>query len=197
MLHGFVKDELQGRLGTQYTCVGFSKGGGEEMRLDGMYYQKFVDVVAKCGDDVLGVVSIKYVMNNYRQNAHNYLEQQMGETANLRRANLVYGNLLCVTDPIPYKDRDGNLKRQERIDGASIEKYVKLRADHLHPHTPNEFALCVLKRDLEKEAILGLVDPADIPGTTPEHQRAMRNELGIGHFFEAMAMRIRLRRISP
>ena len=109
VLHGWVQDELKRELGDQYTFTGQTPESAREAKVGGMYYDKDVDVLVSRDEQELGVVSIKFVISNYWQNSINYFEQQIGETANLRRRNIVYGNLFCVTNPIPYNRRSGGV----------------------------------------------------------------------------------------
>ena len=102
-------------------------------------------LVRRDGED-LAVVSVEFVMSNYRQNAINYFEGQLGETANLRRQNLVYGNLFFVTNPIPYNRRDLARARVERILDRDIHRYNRLRLDHRHAHAPDEMAVVYCPR---------------------------------------------------
>ena len=109
VLHGWVQDELKRELGDEFVFTGQTPDSvkKDEANVAGMYYGKDVDVLIARDGQELGVVSIKFVISNYWQNSINYFEQQVGETANLRRKNIVYGNLFCVTNPIPYKRRSG------------------------------------------------------------------------------------------
>lgn len=95
-----MQDELRRELGDAYALTGQSPVSASEASVEGMYYGKNVDVLVSRDGQELGVVSVKFVITNYWQNSVNYFEQQVGETANLRRRNIVYGNLFCVTDPI-------------------------------------------------------------------------------------------------
>ena len=161
-----------------------------------MYYDKNVDVlVAKDGEE-LAVISVKFVISNYWQNSVNYLEQQIGETANLRRRNIVYGNLFCVTNPIPYKNRAGQIVRQESIRDHDIQRYARLRADHEHIHAPQEMAIGIVELDTDANAITGIADPAAM-GIGDEGCAALGNALSVRLFFPRMARRIELRSLSP
>lgn len=140
VLHGWVQDELGRELGSHYTFTGQSPTSRHEANVGGMYYGKDVDVLIARDEQELGVVSIKFVISNYWQNSINYFEQQIGETANLRRRNIVYGNLFCVTHPIPYKNRDGEIIKREAIREHDIQRYARLRGDHEHIHAPDEMA---------------------------------------------------------
>ncbi len=196
-LHGWVQTELSRNLrDPAYLLVGQSETSREEAQVHGEYYPKAVDVLVRSEAETLAVISVKFVMSNYHQNAVNYFEQQLGETANLRRQNLVYGNLFFVTNPIPYKDRQGQLKKTEQIRDRDIERYAKLRRDHRHAHAPDEMAVGLLDLDPEYQKIVG----SSTPQTLELGERSwclLDRELSVLRFFDRMALRIRLRHLSP
>ncbi len=196
VLHGWVQDELGRELGDGYVFTGQSPTNTREANVGGMYYDKNVDVlIAKDGQE-LGVISIKFVISNYWQNSINYFEQQVGETANLRRRNIVYGNLFCVTNPIPYKNRAGDITRLETIREHDIQRYARLRADHEHIHAPDEMAIGIVDLDTDGDAITGITDPVTM-NISDGSRTALVNELSIDAFFTRMARRVELRHLSP
>ena len=196
VLHGWVQDELKRELGDQYTFTGQTPESAREAKVGGMYYDKDVDVLVSRDEQELGVVSIKFVISNYWQNSINYFEQQIGETANLRRRNIVYGNLFCVTNPIPYNRRGGGVTRWERMRDHDIQRYAKLRADHEHAHAPDEMALGIVELDTEGNAITGITDISTLD-ISDSSRTSLNNELSVIHFFKRMSLRIQLRHISP
>ena len=196
VLHGWVQDELRRELGSDYTYTGQSGTSRQEASVAGMYYDKKVDILISRDGQELGVVDVKFVISNYWQNSINYIEQQIGETANLRRRNIVYGNLFCVTNPIPYKNRDGEITRLETIREHDIQRYVRLRADHEHIHAPDEMAIGIVDIDTDRDAIIGITDPATLD-ISESSRSALGNELDIALFFARMARRIQLRYLSP
>ncbi len=196
VLHAWVQNELKRELGNEYTFTGQTPKSGSEARVGGMYYDKDVDVLISRGEQELGVISIKFVISNYWQNSINYFEQQIGETANLRRRNIVYGNLFCVTNPIPYNRRSGGVTRWERIREHDVQRYARLRADHEHAHAPDEMALGIVDLDTDENAIIGITDISTLD--ISDYGRAsLNNELSVFHFFKRMALRIQLRYFSP
>ena len=167
VLHGWVQNEIRSLLGPDYEIRGLSDDpdSGEE-RVAGWYYPKNVDVSVKRDGAVLGVVSCKFINSNYKQNANNYFENQMGETANLRRNDIVFGNIFCVSEPIPYRSRKGDVNKIEHIRGSDIEKYSKLEYDHTHLHAPDIQALVVVQLDMEKDEITGICTRDDLSHLT-------------------------------
>ena len=196
VLHGWVQDELRLELGDAYTYVGQTPTSSREARVMGNYYDKRVNVLVSRNGQELGVISVKFVISNYGQNSVNYFEQQIGETANLRSKNIVYGNLFCVTDPIPYKMSGGGVSRLERLRDQDVQRYVKLRADHEHAHAPDEMAIGIVDLDMDKNAIIGMTD-IDGMGLSKSSATALRNDLSVSTFFHRMARRIEVRYMSP
>ena len=196
VLHGWVQDELRLELGDDYDFVGQSPENVREAAVSGMYYDKNVDVLVSRDGQGLGIISIKFVISNYWQNSINYFEQQVGETANLRRRNIVYGNLFCVTNPIPYKSRSGGIVRSERIRDHDIQRYSRLRADYEHIHAPDEMAIGIVDLDDDADNVIRLTDPATL-AISADSRAALSNQLSVELFFRRMALRIELRHISP
>lgn len=197
VLHGWAQSELKRELGNRYTFTGQTPVSAKEAKVEGMYYDKDVDVLISRDEQELGVISIKFVISNYWQNSINYFEQQIGETANLRRRNIVYGNLFCVTNPIPYRRRSGGITRWERIREHDIQRYARLRADHEHAHAPDEMALGIVDLNADKNVITGVTDTSALAEISDSSRANLNNELSVVHFFKRMALRIQLRHISP
>ena len=197
VLHGWVQDEMRQELREDaYTFTGQSPTSAHEANVGGMYYGKDVDVLVARDEQELGVISIKFVISNYWQNSINYLEQQIGETANLRRRNIVYGNLFCVTNPIPYKNRSGEITRREAIRDHDIQRYARLRADHEHIHAPDEMAIGIVDLDTDADTIPRVADPSALD-ISEDSRAELRNALSLKLFFVRMARRIELRHLSP
>lgn len=196
VLHGWVQDELRRELGAEYNFTGQSPTSSSEANVGGMYYEKNVDVLVTRDSQDLGVVSVKFVISNFWQNAVNYFEQQIGETANLRRRNIVYGNLFCLTQPIPYKRRDGTVSRLEELRERDVQRYIRLRDDHEHIHAPDEMAIAIVNLNVDRDRITGLTDP-NILNISASSCAALLNQLSIGPFFQRMARRIEVRYLSP
>ena len=196
VFHGWVQDELKRELGDEYNFTGYTPDDGKEALISGLYYDKRVDVLISRGGQELGVVSIKFVISNYWQNSVNYLEQQLGETANLRRKNIVYGNLFCVTNPIPYNRRSGEIARYEHLREHDIQRYARLVSDRGHAHAPDEMAIGIVDLDIQRNAISGITDVSTLKNITEASREVLRNELSLPDFFPRMAKHIREKRYS-
>ncbi len=179
-----------------YVFVGQSQENVQEASVSGMYYDKNVDILVSRDEQDLGIISVKFVISNYWQNSINYFEQQVGETANLRRRNIVYGSLFCVTNPIPYKRRSGEVVRLERIRDHDIQRYSRLRADYEHIHAPDEMAIGIVDINANADNVTGLTGPATLD-ISDDSRAALSNQLSVALFFRRMALRIQLRHLSP
>ena len=184
VLHGWVIRELKQVLGNAYTIQGLSTEGGEEKKAKGRYYTKSVDVAISRGDTMLGVVSIKFVMTNYRQNKNNYFEQQLGETANLRNENIAFGHILLRLHPTPYLKKGGAVGKMEAVDNHAIELYAKLVEDHGQPHIPDAQCLAIFMLDQHKGKVLRQCRKEDLPEVSDENFRKLETKLGVDHFFQ-------------
>lgn len=162
-----------------------------------MYYEKKVDILVTKGMRDLGIVSIKFVSSNYKQNSVNYFEQQVGEIANLRQKKIVYGNLFFVTNPIIYYNKDhSQIDHLEKISDHDIGRYVCLLADNDHPHAPDEMAIGIVDLDTDSSQITDISDPAALE-VSRGSRASLSNQLNVEQFFSRMARRIELRYRSP
>lgn len=175
-------EEIQKGLGKKYLVDGLSDSNQGEKSVVGRYYEKRVDVRVSREKLVLGVVSIKLVMSNYKQNKNNYFEQQLGETANLRAENIVFGHIMLLPEPIPYKNRNGEISRREHVSNEDIWRYTKLVQDHGKDHVPD--VQCLAFFLLERGKILRLCQYDDFQGIDSSTFKLLEKELGIEHFFK-------------
>lgn len=130
-LHSAISNQIRARL-EEYGCEGSCYSlPGKEITVQGQYYKKRVDICVKKGNVVLGVVSIKFVMSNYAQNANNYFENAVGELYNMNRRGILQWYVLIAFDEIPYYDVNKEIKRYEKINKESCERYNILKQDKL------------------------------------------------------------------
>lgn len=127
-------------------------GDGREVALDGKYYLKDLDIAVLKKDKIIVTVSFKFVTSNYKQNANNYFENLMGETANIRRQNVGFAHFLVLRGHTPYfsKNRDnlrGREMKIEIINEKDLQKYIKLFKDMDFPHKPDLMGICILDFD--------------------------------------------------
>lgn len=194
ILHDAIKAELSKHLeigndGAKYVIRSMgpspknAQGVAEEKTLEGAYNPKKVDIYIESGDhDELGVVSVKFVLSNYSQNSYNYFEQSIGETANLKSAGIMVGLFFCLTNPIPYKNRGGNITRHEHVGDKHVDKYRKLLANGPKTHVPDAACFVVFGWDSDSDAITGYfdVDKLDI---SDENKASLKGNLSLENFF--------------
>lgn len=138
ILHGAIAQDLFNRLSEEYSVHSLGMGEGKESKMDGRYMQKTVDITILKNDVDIAGIAVKFVMNNYSQNSNNYFENMLGETANIRANNKKYFQIVILPEKMPYYDKDGHIKKWEKITTNNIDKYVKLSKDNedLFFHTP-------------------------------------------------------------
>ncbi len=185
-LHGWVIAELREILNSEYHIEGLSDSGGKEIKVRGKYYGKKVDVAISRKGTTLGVVSVKFVMTNYRQNKHNYFEQQLGETANLRRSDIVFGHIMLLTQPTPYLKRGGEVKKFEEVDDRAIELYTELAQDHGQAHVPDVQCMAAFLLSDHNGKIVRQCQKTDLPNVSSSNFTLLDDKLGIDRFFEGL-----------
>lgn len=189
-LHQWVADEMQRMLGDGYALQSLRKGdeGGEDT-VAGKYYDKTVDVsIAKVGGAPMAIVSIKFITSNFKQNANNYFEHLMGETANLRRGGIIFGHLMVLPTVVPYLKRGGAIAREERISNRHLQKYVKLGQDNDYPHRPDAMGIGLISLPLDDLRDVGRIELADLNAMDikPKVRAALMNEFSVPRFMRDM-----------
>ncbi|MDR0917121.1 MAG: hypothetical protein LBN02_08070 [Oscillospiraceae bacterium] len=143
-LHSAIANDILERLkqngGKGYSIASLGVGDGREGKISGRYVDKAVDItVIKNGSPVAGV-AVKYVMSNYMQNSNNYFENMLGETANIRCADIQYFQVFIIPDRIPYFNNNGKITKWETINSHNLQKYIALSHDNTdkYMHTPDK-----------------------------------------------------------
>lgn len=186
VLHGWVISELQSILGEEYLIQGYSDEGGGEVKVAGQYYDKNVDVSISRDGITLGVVSVKFVMSNYRQNKHNYFEHQLGETANLRSNDIVFGHIMIVCHPTPYLKRGGVVKSYEEVNESMIKLYAGLVKTHGQAHVPDAQCVAIFLLNEHAGKIVKQCGVGDMKYVSNEYHSLLEHDLSIERFFSVM-----------
>lgn len=101
-IHTCIAKILQNIFGSNYTIYHIGKDK-KEFKVKGKYYDKDVDIVVVKDNKPILCLGIKFVTSNYKQNANNYFENMMGETANIQALkNLPFFQLLILRYQTPY-----------------------------------------------------------------------------------------------
>lgn len=146
ILHGAIANDLKERLGEGYSVCSLGIGKGKEMKIDGRYIDKAVDITILKNYKPIAGIGVKFVMQNYSQNSNNYFENMLGETANIRCANIPYFQIFIIPDKLPYYKKDGTIQKWEEFTVHNSEKYLTLSKDDIQTsiHTPTKTLLFVV-----------------------------------------------------
>lgn len=147
-LHGAIAQDIAKRLGDEYKIWSQGYDEDKEIKINGRYIDKNVDItiVNKQTERPVAGIAIKFVMQNYSQNSNNYFENMLGETANIRTANCPYFQIFIILDKLPYYQNNGTIKKWEKITEHNMQKYSVLAKDNIEQfmHTPNKTLIYVV-----------------------------------------------------
>jgi len=154
-IHTWFAETIISHLGNKYTCRSLKN---KEYTLEGKYYPKTVDITVFFSSKPIVTLSFKFVTSNYAQNANNYFENLLGETANIRRAGVAFTHFLVLRAHTPYYDKAagskrGKLKKVEILGEHHLQKYIKLFKDLDFPHKPEVLGIAIVDFD-EKGKVL-------------------------------------------
>lgn len=146
VLHGAIANDIKSRLGDGYVVHSLGMENGKEMKIGGRYIDKTVDITVLKDSKPIAGIGIKFVMQNYSQNSNNYFENMLGETANIRCANIAYFQIFIIPDKLPYYKNDGTFRKWEEFTSHNSVKYMMLSKDHVQTsiHTPTKTLLYVV-----------------------------------------------------
>ena len=152
ILHGEISNDIidiltaTNNIGGIFTVSSLGYGLGKEKKISGRYMDKAIDITISRNSKPTAGIAVKYVMSNYMQNSNNYFENMLGETANIRCADIPYFQIFIIADKIPYFKKSGVITKWERINEHNLKKYIKLSEDSTdaYMHTPNKTLVCVV-----------------------------------------------------
>ncbi len=149
-IHTFMADVLKEIWGVKYQIHYMGKGS-KEATIDGKYYPKDIDIAVMQGEKPVFCLGIKFITSNYKQNANNYFENMMGETANIQANQIPYAHIIIMRYQTPYyrKNDAVNPSKIEVINKKDISKYLELVYDVPQAHRPNE--LCVFLVNIDEK----------------------------------------------
>ena len=101
-IHKFLADTLQQIFGNEYE-LHYLGSDSKEKTVEGKYYPKNIDMTITKENKPIFCVGLKFVTSNYKQNANNYFENMMGETANIQaNTGLPYAHVIILRHETPY-----------------------------------------------------------------------------------------------
>ncbi len=194
-IHKFLAETIQKKLGKKYSVKSFGVGDGKEFKFDGKYTSKDLDIAIFCNKKLTATVSFKFVTSNYKQNANNYFENLLGETANVRRRNIGFAHFLVLRGHTPYFSKNsgnkrGELKKIEILNENNLLKYVKLFRDLDFPHKPDLLGIAVL--DFDKNGNPDFVD-LDEFDFSDETKKLLQTNFSLVTFLEKFEHLVKLK----
>ncbi len=147
-LHSYVAQVLSAIWGEMFE-TNFMGENSKEKRLDGKYYPKNIDITVSRNQKPVFCVGVKFVTSNYKQNANNYFESMMGETANIQTTVIPYAHLIIFRYETPYykKNETQKPKKLERVNEKDLTKYLKLAMDAKQAHRPEALGIMLVDID--------------------------------------------------
>lgn len=185
-IHKFLSETILGKLKNGYSIKSLGIGDGKEATIDGKYYPKDLDVAIFKDNKIVATISFKFVTSNYKQNANNYFENLMGETANIRRQNIGFAHFLVLRGHTPYYSKNksnlrGKEKKIEIISEKHLQKYIKLFSDIDFPHKPDLIGICLLDFDQNRKAKFINLDSFDF---SVETKNLLNGEFSLNKFLD-------------
>lgn len=179
-IHQFVADTLSKIFGETYKLhfIGYENG---EMTVTGKYYQKDIDITVSEKNKPIFCLGIKFVTSNYKQNANNYFENMMGETANIQATQIPYAQFILLRMETPYYKKNETIPSKiEIISDKDISKYLNLMLDCPQAHRPNYLGIQLIDID-EKSGKVALTNLDK--NFKKETARLLKGKLSLANFF--------------
>lgn len=153
-IHNYIANVLSDIFGEGYEV--YCADRNNEFKVEGKYYNKNIDITVVKDSNPIFCIGVKFITSNFKQNANNYFESMVGETANIQtKDNIPYAHLIIFRRETPYFDNAGNIKKVEVISDKDMTKYIKLMFDSNHFHKPFGIGICLV------EEIDGLMDESN------------------------------------
>jgi len=156
-VHKCLSEIILSKLGNEnegFTIKSKGIGDNKEYNFNGKYYSKDIDITVLYNNQPVSGLGFKFITSNYKQNSNNYFENMLGETANLKRADFLYGQILVFKHKMPYYSSDKmTFTKIEHINEQNILKYVKLHNDNapLLYHKPDIIFISFIETGDEAE----------------------------------------------
>ncbi|NCT01020.1 MAG: hypothetical protein COS36_04755 [Candidatus Altarchaeum sp. CG03_land_8_20_14_0_80_32_618] len=189
-VHKWFANIIEANLGTGYSVMSLGKEEGKEYTIEGKYYPKTVDIsvfkVENKKKKIISIISFKFVTSNYKQNANNYFENLLGETANIRRIGVGFAHFLVLRGHTPYYDKAagselGELKKIEILHEKDLLKYVKLFNDLDFPHKPEVLGIAVIDFDDKGNAYFVNINKLEL---SEEIKNTLNTDLSLANFIK-------------
>ncbi len=169
-----------------------SMGIGDEKEYDfeGKYFSKKIDITILYKEKPISGLGFKFITTNYKQNSNNYFETMLGETANIRRAELLYGQILIFKHKMPYYSSDAKtFTKIEHINEQNLKKYLKLHNDNISGlfHKPDILFLNFVETG----------DEAEFEKIVHSYENREPEKISKSDFHKSLIPKINVKFISP
>lgn len=154
-LHLFVAETLSKIWGSNAE-IHFMGDGVKELTVEGKYYPKDIDIAVKLNEKPVFCLGIKFVTSNYKQNANNYFENMMGETANIQANQIPHAHLIILRYETPYykKNNSDTPDKIEIISKKDLQKYLNLMFDSHQAHRPQMLGIKLVNIDENNQSVV-------------------------------------------
>ncbi len=185
-IHKFVAETLSDIFGGGYS-LHYMCNDNKEKKVEGKYYPKDIDVTVTKNDKPVFCLGIKFVTSNYKQNANNYFESMMGETANIQSlGNLPYAQLIILRHLTPYYLKNDSVlpSKIETIKDKDVSKYMRLMYDQPQAHRPNNLGILLV--DIDEPS--GSVSATDLGKSFSEEiVKCLSGKFSLTKFFDEIS----------
>jgi len=180
-IHKFIAETLAKIFGKDFE-LHFMGDDSKEMIVAGKYYPKYIDITISKDKEPVFCLGIKFVTSNYKQNANNYFENMMGETANIQATQIPYAQLIVLRHETPYyKKNETELPSKiEIVNDKDIAKYLKLMYDQPQAHRPNFLGIQLINVN-EKTGEVAITDLEK--SFSKETSKLLKTKLSLSNFF--------------
>ena len=179
-IHKFLADTLQQIFGNEYE-LHYLGSDSKEKTVEGKYYPKDIDMTITKDNKPVFCVGLKFVTSNYKQNANNYFENMMGETANIQaNKGLPYAHVIILRHETPYYKKDSSVGKIEIINEKDLSKYLKLTFDTPQAHKPFSMGILLIAIN-EATTEVKVVKPESV--LTKEFAELFENKMSIRNLF--------------
>lgn len=150
--HLWIRETLKKYLGNEYKFYSYGWDDSEfdkEYNVQGIAYKKRSDItVLNKNNDVVGVVSFKFISSNYSQNSNNYFENLLGECFNIQAKKIPFCHILVIRDQIPYYNSNQDCNKIDKLKNHHLDKYIKIKMLDDCISIPKKISINVIKLNI-------------------------------------------------
>jgi len=167
-MHKCLSEILEEKLDNDFVIKSMGVGDNKEYKFKGKYYTKDLDITILKDNKPISALGFKFVTSNYKQNSNNYFENMLGETANVKRNDLLYGQILILKEQMPYFSTDKReFTKVEKINELNLKKYFRLGTDNAENlyHKPDIMFISFVETGDEERMLKAIANKEKISKT--------------------------------